>query len=387
MVMMVLTGCKRGPMGLGEPSLSDACSYLWDQQQRDGAWHSETHALLKGGQALTPFVLWALMEVPDSIYHKKPRKIQKAINFLRRQVDQYGHLGKADQDLLEYPNYSSAYALMVLSRYGSMEDQPRIQKLQQYLVSQQFAEHRGIEPHHLTYGGWGFGEDLAWGEHGQVDLSHTRRVLQALQVSGYTMDSLKGKSHHFLHLLQKHPQETRPQPALLIDTLNAEYDGGFYYSPVVLGANKGQQDLTGQFMSYPTATCDGFLAWQVFGAGCEESKDALEWLIRHPSWDKWDHLNEQAQTWARAMQYYHIMVRTEVYLQAQYHHDWVSAIPHWLGQKQRADGSFVNPVGAISKENDPLLTTTMAVTALNNCREIQQLQHSKLAVESSLSGI
>jgi hypothetical protein len=54
-----------------------------------------------------------------------------------------------------------------------------------------------------------------------------------------------------------HPSETRPQPTLTEGaTSHQAYDGGFYFSPVVLAANKGGSEAGSQtsFRSYATAT-------------------------------------------------------------------------------------------------------------------------------------
>ena len=50
-------------MRTARPPLAKAAGYLWKQQAADGGWHSHTYGLLRSGQALTPFVLGALLEV------------------------------------------------------------------------------------------------------------------------------------------------------------------------------------------------------------------------------------------------------------------------------------------------------------------------------------
>ena len=42
-----------------------AAAWLWAQQDADGAWRSRTYGLLRSGQALTPFLLHALLDVPQ----------------------------------------------------------------------------------------------------------------------------------------------------------------------------------------------------------------------------------------------------------------------------------------------------------------------------------
>ena len=42
--------------------LNKATAFLQAKQSADGAWRSETYGLLKSGQSLTPFVLFALTD-------------------------------------------------------------------------------------------------------------------------------------------------------------------------------------------------------------------------------------------------------------------------------------------------------------------------------------
>lgn len=375
-----LSSCKYGKEESGGRLVfSNACSYLWKQQGKDGAWHSETHSLLKGGQALTPFVLWSLLEVPDSIFPKNAYQVNKGLNYLRNQLDTHGVLGFADPDIIEYPNYANAYALMVLSRYGDHTDNMRINHLQRYLLAQQFTEDRGIYPSEWIYGGWGFGEkDLPRAQSGQVDISHTRRVIQALYISGYPIDSLSASTGLFLGLLQKNPRDPRLQPGVGTEVSTVPFDGGFYYSPVVWGANKGQQDNLGYFRSYPTATCDGYLALNLLGDTQDSKKKALNYLQNHPSLFTWGHIdNTTSNTWSTAMQYYHLMVRSEVYHAVNLDGPWSKDIENWILQVQLPNGSFVNPKGAISKEDDPLMSTAMVVITLLKCLQADNYALSK----------
>ncbi|MFQ5572067.1 MAG: prenyltransferase/squalene oxidase repeat-containing protein, partial [Rhodothermales bacterium] len=218
-----------------EALLAESCRFLWEAQGEDGGWHSETHGLLRGGQAWTTFVLHALLEAPLEACDRSEDDVERALAFIRNHVNEEGVVGLSDPDLLEYPNYATAYAVRVLARYGEEADGPLVEQMVRYLLGQQFAEHRGFEPGDPAYGSWGFGEQhLLPGRTGHVDLSHTRRVLQALHDAGLDTLETYRKAEAFLRLVQKHPHDPRLQAAGL-DTL---YDGGFYASPVVPGVNK-----------------------------------------------------------------------------------------------------------------------------------------------------
>ena len=335
--------------------IREVSTYLWKQQEEDGGWHSSKHGILKGGQAYTPFVLLHLMEVPDSIYQKKPQKIARALDFIRNHCNTEGILGLSDPDVLEYPNYATSFALLVLLRHGNNQDKALIQKMQKYLIEQQFDEDREINVDHDAYGSWGFGElNLSGGFVGHADLSHTRRILQALKESGLKDDSIYHKARIFLELIQ------------------GGRDGGFYYSPIVTGANKGgvitESDTEEpHYQSYATATSDGILA--AFAAGYTQDDDlvkkAIQWLGQHNRLDQPPGIPENNPgQWHRVMILYHLAVRAEVYAKINYPGEWARKMLEILKEKQHPDGSFANPEGARNKENDPILGSTLALKTL-----------------------
>ncbi len=71
----------RTPVG----AIGGACQYLWGQQAEDGGWHSRTYGLLKSGQSLTPFMLNALLQVPERTCRPPAGAVDRAIAFLERQ--------------------------------------------------------------------------------------------------------------------------------------------------------------------------------------------------------------------------------------------------------------------------------------------------------------
>ena len=141
----------------GEQVLNKATAYLHAKQSADGAWRSETYGLLKSGQSLTPFVLFALTESLTGNRQPDEEAIRKALGFMRIRSDPDGVLGRADPDFLDYPNYSTAYALRSFLRFGNEDDRARIGKMTSYLEAQQFSEEDGFKPSSPAYGGWGFG--------------------------------------------------------------------------------------------------------------------------------------------------------------------------------------------------------------------------------------
>jgi hypothetical protein len=244
--------------------------------------------------------------------------------------------------------------------------------MRDYLVGQQYAPSRGFAEDSYAFGGWGFGDRRELGDPGHMDLAHTRRVLDALVSAGLDDQAVLARSESFLRLLQRHPDERRAQPVTGSGTetseAQAEYDGGFYFSPVVLIANKGRQTENGKhFRSYATATCDGVLALLAADVPSDDERvtAARDWLKRHPAWDAPAGIpTDHPEPWADALHFYHLAVRSEAYARLCMQGQWQSELFAVLLPQQREDGSFANARSALMKEDDPLLATTLAVIAL-----------------------
>jgi len=364
---LLLAACAREPEPGARGTLARAAEYLWSQQAEDGGWHSATHGIVRGGQAWTPFVLHALLQVPEDVAARPEGGVERALGFIRAHVDTSGALGLAVEPVLEYPVYATAYALRVLAQHGAPEDSALVRRMAGYLRAQQFTEARGIAPAHPAYGAWGFGEtNLGPRQTGHLDLSHTRRALGALRAAGALDSASAAAATRFLALLQKHPSEPRPQPPNGVLADSSVYDGGFYASSVSFGVNKAGLTPEGVFGAYATATADGLLALLDAGHApdSEPVQAALGWLRAHPGWDEPAGLppDDPAQ-WQRVMRFYGIATRAEAYDRIG-EAGWHDEVATLLAGLQRPDGSFANPEGAPNKEDDPLLATALAVEAL-----------------------
>ncbi|MEE2686315.1 MAG: prenyltransferase/squalene oxidase repeat-containing protein [Planctomycetota bacterium] len=366
----VVDGQRQGP-------LVKSCRWLWDQQAQDGGWHSQHYGLLKSGQAYTPFVLHTLLEIPESVFPRPAGAVERALEFIRTHTSEEGVIGISDPDVLEYPNYSTAYALLCFLQTDPTD--PLVGRMAEYLKKQQYREGRGFPEDHPAHGGWGFGGSLPDGQPGHMDLAHTRRVLQALHAAGSLDHDTSEAAQRFLRLVQRHPTCRRSQPQLDPDhpysDAVAPYDGGFYFSPVVLAANKGRTELETEqpyLRSYASATCDGLLSLLAVGAGSddERSERAIGWLAIHPRIDypagvPIDH----PEPWGEAVHYYHLAVRAEANRAVHVKGDWGQEIRDHLADLQKEDGHFVNQVSPLMKEDDPLLATSLAVIALAHSRQ------------------
>src|SRR5262245_15068401 len=76
--------------------LQRAAEYLWSQQAEDGGFHSKTYGLLRSGQSLTPFVLGALLNVPQAVLSRPEDSVARAFAFIRKNTSADGELGRMD---------------------------------------------------------------------------------------------------------------------------------------------------------------------------------------------------------------------------------------------------------------------------------------------------
>lgn len=378
LTILLLAGCGNGntpePPPENRRPLQRACEWLWAQQAADGGWHSETYGLMKSGQSLTPFVLHALLSVPEETFERPDGGVENALNFIRKHTNDEGCLGRADRDIADYPNHATSYAVRCLVLAGSDADIKLIERMCSYLLAQQFGPLRGITSESPRWGGWGFGSQ---GRPGIMDVGHTRHALQALSEAGKLNAETAARAQDFLRLIQRHPGESRPQPIVPGEPegeAQDTYDGGFYFSPEDVGMNKGRHQpaedgKAAWWRSYATATCDGLLSLLAAGVASDDERvmSASKWLDARPGLDRPAGIPADNPTpWHDAVHYYHLAVRAEAWSAVGRKGDWRSEIEKHLAGRQRDDGSFANDKSPMMKEDDPILCTALAVVALAN---------------------
>jgi prenyltransferase beta subunit len=332
LVAMLAAGCSRSTQS---GPLRRAAEYLWRQQDPDGGFHSSTYGLLRSGQSLTPFVLNALLDVPESIVPRPAGAIDRALGFIKKNTNVDGALGLMDETSVDYPNYATALAITVMTKVSA----PRgdIARMVDQLRAQQFSEANGWKRDDPAFGGWGMGGSLRRPPNaGHVDISMTRFVLEALNASGVPASDRAMKS------------------ALIYLERSQNADGGFYFSPVNPEINKAGEE-NGRYVSYATATADGALALRA--AGITETDDrivkAIAWLRSHHQPDRAPGFETSPDPfWGQGLRFYYAHVISRILP------DSPIELP-----PQYDDGSFHNP-NKLVKEDDPLIATAFALSVL-----------------------
>ena len=319
-------------------ALTRAAQYLWAQQAADGGFHSATYGLLRSGQSLTPFVLGALLRVPDAALPAPAGAVDRAIAFIKRHTTADGAVGVTGGGA-DYPNYATALAVDALVAARRPSWTTDIAPMVAHLRAQQFSEANGWTPEHTAYGGWGMGGAIRRPpDPGHVDLSMTRFVLEALRAAGVDgADPAMSRACLFL--------ERSQNP-----------DGGFFFSPVMPALNKAGQRADG-FASYGTTTADGVLALRA--AGVPDSDDriarAIAWLDTNHQPDRvpgFDEGESPQSSWGSGLRFYYAAALARVRPRQ------AVRLP-----EQADDGSFRNANGRV-KEDDPLIATTLAIRTI-----------------------
>lgn len=337
----------------GAAALRAGVRRLLAMQSEDGGFRSETYGLLRTGQSLTPFVLVTLLELPPGAADVPAAAIDRGLAFIARHVDESGALGRKWGAAEDYPNYATALAVraMALARREGWRE--AIAPLVAELRRQQFAEDRGWTRDDPAYGGFGIGGPLREAPHaGHVDLSMTRIVLEALRDAG-----VDASDPVFL------------RARVFLERCRDAASGGFFFSPVVLAANKAGDDERGRPVPYGSATADGLLA--LLAAGAEPADPAAtaarDWLAARFRADVCPGPSPHAiPRWDDALRGYWRAAAARA-LAATGHlrpgDARARALSRSIVAEAAPDGSHRNP-NPNMKEDDPLIATAFAVDAL-----------------------
>jgi len=340
LALLANAGCRR--VGL-QPALARGVDYLWSSQAADGGWHSRTYGLLRSGQALTPFVLNALLRTEP----RPQAKVAQAIQFIRANTRADGAVGMSDPGIPDFPNYATALSISALCRAKQDGWQKQVEPMVGYLRRQQFTLQNGWTQSDPAYGAWGMGGEVRTPPNtGHVDLSMTRHVLEALRAAGVGVD------------------DPAIQAARVFVPRCQNLDGGFFFSTTEPDTNKAGE-AAGKYRSYGTTCADGILALRATGHAAEHPRlvAAKKWLdANHRGMAVPGFVGEAYDRWPRGLAFYYAAAASAA---------GVGAMKDELERTQREDGSWSNPENLV-KEDDPLIATPFAVHALSTLAKMAQ---------------
>lgn len=388
-----LAGCRR-PIPATPPlpdrsihigqALATATSFLLGQQAADGAWRSDHYGPFRDGGALTPPVLRTLLAMPsvpglESSY-------RKGASYLASLIKPDGTI-EAGPYGLSYPVYTSAGAVHVLSQPCNAVHRKARDAWLAHLRGHQLTEELGWQPADKPFGGWGYspyvprrprpdGPQLP-GLPPESNLSATIFALEALRAASVVADDLAfRRALVFVQRCQNYADDPKERD----ETFD---DGGFFfiYDDVVRNkAGVAGKDRSGRerFASYGSTTADGIRALMLCGRRLTDARlaAARDWLEKHFRIDQHPGKYVPEREANRGAVYYYYCCSAAQALQAIGLEElrtsagtvaWAEALADELIQRQRADGSWANPL-LPQREDDPLVATSLAAQALATCR-------------------
>jgi hypothetical protein len=378
LVLIAVVGCggrftaviPPPPPPTAKPGLAGGVKYLVAHQSEDGTWRSDVYATFEDGTALTPLVLCSLLDAGGD-ESREARK--KAAAWLAKKAKPDGTIDEGP-DGLPYPVYTAACSVIALSHDENKEHTKARDAWLKYLLDRRLSEANGWAPDDPQFGGWGYypgvpkkpapGQAVPAQHLLETNLSATTFALEAI---------LAAKASK----VTDHPRRFE----IVLSRLQNP-DGGFRLVADDPVRNKAGMELgpVGKpvFRSYGSATADGaralcyclFLrgAWT---AGIADDGRSAEWLREHFRADA--HPGDYIPTHERnrnAVYFYYARSVAKTFprlgLKEIDGRHWADGLSEALLAKQKPDGSWENQLDQ-QRENDPLLATAYAVSALAEC--------------------
>jgi hypothetical protein len=349
--------------------------YLTAHQAKTGTWHSEVYGVLKDGTGLTPLALNALLAAsPES----KPA-IAKAAQYLADLVGKDGDI-KAPEYGFDFPLYTSALTVTAFSHPRCPAHPKQRDAWLKYLKDRQLVDALGWEPGDREYGGWGYARGIPRKPkpneivppHTESNLSATTFALEALHAAGVSSkDETFARALTFVKRCQNWHESEQDH----------RFDnGGFFFiydDPVRNKAGVKGKDQAGRtrYHSYGSATADGLRCLIYCGvpASDQRRQAATRWLgehfdaARHPGeYEKTRELDRPAVYFYYAASFARTPLADDRVDTSEGPRSRKHVLAQELIQKQRPDGSWVNPF-LLVREDDPIIATCYALLALARC--------------------
>jgi hypothetical protein len=369
------------PIAAGE---ARGVAFLLKQQSPDGTWRSDVYAAFKDGTALTPLVLCALQDAAESADSKAAR--QKASDWLAKMAKSDGTIDTG-KDGLPYPVYTAALTVTALSHPENKRHVKARDAWLKYLLDRQLTEQNGWHHEDKQYGGWGYYPGVPKKPAPGQAIPAQHLLESNISATVFALDAIAAA---------KGWDETTSVFLLPESYVLRRYqndDGGFHFvhdDPVrnKAGASGTGPDGRPRFHSYGSATADGArLAWWCDSAWRQPDPPgtgmvrgnapaflrAEWWLEKHFTPDA--HPGTYVPTHEpnrNAVYFYYARSVARTFrlcgVKEGNGRPWAEPLAEALLAKQRPDGSWANPVDLV-RENDPIVATAYALTALAECRK------------------
>ncbi len=353
---LTIAGCSSSPTQVEQidVAMRRGSEFLAARQQPDGGWYSKTYAALRDGWSESPLVTLALRMSPQE--GSIPGAYRRGVAFVAGMAPG-GVVRRAPE--VGYPLHAYAIGALVL---GAPDNKPRFPREHAALVAAvrdlQLDAAHGWAESDVSFGGWGYAFDArktpdgGSGELPTANLSATVLAVGALALGGVPVDD----------------------PALVRARAFVErcqnVDGGLFFSPAELGANKAGSDAKGP-RSYGSMTADGIRALVRLARPVKDPKLAAAIAFLEKQFDAsrnpgafpaGDEVRRASSyyywTWSAAHVARHLDKRA-----------WAEALVEELLARQQPDGSWRNPATEM-REDDPLVATPFALAALGLARSM-----------------
>ena len=320
-----------------------AVRFLAARQSPDGAWRSAHYGAFREGDALTPLVLWALVD--------SDAPIARGAAWLQRFTDAQAARTEPWSGLA-YPLFTASYSAQF---FGARGDAARAGFWAGVVDDLRIREPLGWPANDVACGAWSDSPipprivDRALPVPDMVvpNLSATVLGVQAMVAAGRRDEAAAARP--FVERCQN-----------FADADAGEFDdGGFIFAPGDPVRNKAGiagRDAAGRtrFRSYSSATCDGYLALRACGLAREHPRvrAAAAWLQR---------CGDEHDATREAFLFYRAPALAAMLADVS-DTDRLSALTEDLLARQRDDGSWQGAASA-SCEDDPLLASAFALRA------------------------
>ena len=262
-----------------------------------------------------------------------------------------------------FKNYETALAILCLSEANKDKRfDKEIAAADKCLKGLQWDEEDGHDEANPAYGGAGYGRSK------RPDLSNTAFLIDALKAAGNDAnDPAVQKALLFVSRCQNLETEHNTSPFAAKNP-----DGGFYYTPVGDGSSEAGETANGGLRSYGAMTYAGLKSMLYAGVGPDDPrvKAATTWINKF-----YDLKSNPGVGPAGLYYYYHLFAKAldalgeDTITDAQgKKHNWREELIQELASRQQKNGSWVNGESDRWLEGDPLLVTSYALLALDNCR-------------------